>query len=238
MNPRIKPNQPQDPSPRSSAGVSPAELLAKVPRRPMSAEQQAAALQKVQRIQQQATERVKLGQQLFDAAESRLKQHQGVLKEIQDQQQRLREQVQEDVAKSLQSYDQWMGRIDESFTNAIKELNQRIDLLETRIDCSHGDMERMIGKAGALLEQTQGLLAEAFGEEAVDPELLRAVMGGGASTGETMGPEPVYHTAEPSTSQPASADDFLAEQDEAEDVFGEVLRRLRSQNDAGGHAAA
>ena len=49
-----------------------AQLLAKVPRRTMTAEEQLAALAQVQK---QAEQRVKLGQQLFQAAEQRLSGH-------------------------------------------------------------------------------------------------------------------------------------------------------------------
>lgn len=158
MNPRMKQTAVKA-SKTSGKGPTPAELLARMPRRPLTPEQQMTAIEKVQ---QQATQRVKLGQQLFEAADARLKQHQEVLKEIQDQQHVLREQVQDDVAKSLQSYDQWMGKIDESFTKAIKQVNERLDQLELRVDASRGELEVMIEKATALMGQTQGLMAEAF----------------------------------------------------------------------------
>ena len=138
-----------DPRPKQTKaqGPSPAELLAKMPRRPLSVEQQAVALEKVQ---QQATQRVKLGQQLFEAADARLKQHQKILDEINGQQKILREQVQDDVAKSLQSYDQWMGRIDESFTKSIRDMTQRLDQLEERVANSQYEMQDMLAKAAAL----------------------------------------------------------------------------------------
>lgn len=234
-------------------GPTPAELLAKMPRRPMSPEQQAAALEKVQ---QQATQRVKLGQQLFEAADAKLKQHQQILKEIQDQQQVLRDKVQEDVAKSLQSYDQWMGRIDESFTQAIKDLNGRVDLLESRFDGSRGEMEAMIGKAAALLEQTQALLSEAFGEampciddmspmqEAMPtPQVdgLDALGMDGLANTEQDAEVLEVEIVEP-TDHGKSEADLPGDTDrtsDADDVFGEVLRRLRSQADEDeGHAAA
>jgi len=247
MNPRIqKPAKP---------GPTPAELLAKMPRRPMTAEQQAAALEKVQ---QQATQRVKLGQQLFEAAEAKLKQHQKVLDEINQQQEKLREKVQEDVAKSLQSYDQWMGRIDEGFTKAIADLGGRLDVLESRVDASRDEMQAMIEKAAALLEQTQDLLAEAFGEgdEAEDNTQVQTP---------TQAPAPAMFAEDVPIDEiesiaPIADDEEVIEveivgQDDADheailpmdhddrsstddDVFGEVLRRLRSQTDDDGHAAA
>lgn len=240
MNPRI-----QKPI---KAGPTPAELLAKMPRRPMTPEQQAAALEKVQ---QQATQRVKLGQQLFEAADARLKEHQKVLDEINQQQQILREKVQEDVAKSLQTYDQWMGRIDESFTKSIRDLGMRIDVLESRFDASRDDMQAMIAKAAALLEQTQDLMAEAFGEDMAGLDQAMSV----PSHAIMSHPEPIDSMDDESLSDDDSEVleveilDGEREQDDIhtldcprsaeDDVFGEVLRRLRSQKDEdGGHAAA
>lgn len=252
------------------AGPSPAELLAKMPRRPMSTEQQAAALEKVS---QQATQRVKLGQQLFEAAEAKLKAHQKLLDEINAQQSKLREQVQEDVAKSLQSYDQWMGKIDESFTKAIRELNHRLEGLEAKIDMSKGEMEAMIEKAAALLKQTQGLVSDTFNDDDFDGKARVAqAMQQSIPTDphidlhqieasmihvdkpqideETISFEPGPEVIEvdivpaqdmghdsmppmPYDAPPALDANLPGDED---DVFGEVLRRLRQDGD--GHAAA
>lgn len=258
MDPRIKQIKRQ--------GPSPAELLAKVPRRPMSIEQQAVALEKVQ---QQATQRVKLGQQLFEAADARLKQHQQVLDEINDQQRILREQVQEDVAKSLQTYDQWMGRIDESFTKSIRDMTHRLDQLEERVGSSHNEMQDMLAKAAALLGQTQNLLAETFDDqdgmiqamqasatEAHDcdlDEFVESVQPGFDSQpdaqAETKRPRPDHDDDVIEVEIVAPIDESGMPQEpgapeqptsDGDDVFGQVLRRLRSQDEGGsdGHAAA
>lgn len=236
MDPRSKQAKPQ--------GPSPAELLAKMPRRPLSVDQQAAAIEKVQ---QQATQRVKLGQQLFEAADARLKRHQQVLDEINDQQKILREQVQEDVAKSLQSYDQWMGRIDEGFTKSIRELSQRLDQLEETVAGSQHEMQDMLAKAGALMQQTQMLLAETFDDA---DEIAKAMQ---ASANESHGCDldALAHSAQPDIDQVIEQEldaevievDIVApskgtalpdepvKQDDGSDVFGQVLRRLRSEGD-------
>lgn len=239
-----------DPSKTSPSSPSPAELLAKMPRRPLSVEQQAAALEKVQ---QQATQRVKLGQQLFEAADARLKQHQKVLDEINDQQKILREQVQDDVAKSLQSYDQWMGRIDESFTKSIRDLTQRLDQLEQRVDGSQREMQDMLTKAGALLQQTQTLLAETFG----DADEIAQAMQASADESHGYNLDTLAVSVQPGIDKTSAEDrdadvievDIVTSNDETEmpeepkppidndDVFGQVLRRLRSEG-GDGHAAA
>lgn len=243
--------KPAPQSPGTAQGPSPAELLAKMPRRPLSVEQQAVALEKVQ---QQATQRVKLGQQLFEAADARLKQHQKVLDEINDQQTILREQVQDDVAKSLQSYDQWMGRIDESFTKSIRDINQRLDQLEDSVAGSQHEMQDMLAKAAALLEQTQTLLVETFD----DADELAQAMQASASTSHSYDLDELAASVHPDLTDKSRADqdtevievdivtpideqgmpaDIAEPQTDGDDVFGQVLRRLRSEGDDD-HAAA
>lgn len=248
MDPRPKQTKPAANALGSTQGPSPAELLAKMPRRPLSVEQQAAAIEKVQ---QQATQRVKLGQQLFEAADARLKRHQKVLDEINDQQKILREQVQDDVAKSLQSYDQWMGRIDESFTKSIRDLNQRLDQLEETVAGSHDEMQDMLSKAAALMQQTQSLLAETFDDA---DEIAQAMQ---ASAGEAHGYDldELQASVQPDLNDAPADDAEIIEVDivtpvddaglpaepkphvDGDDVFGQVLRRLRSEGNDG-HAAA
>jgi len=240
-------------NPGTTQGPSPAELLAKMPRRPLSVEQQAIALEKVQ---QQATQRVKLGQQLFEAADARLKQHQKVLDEINNQQTILREQVQDDVAKSLQSYDQWMGRIDESFTKSIRDMTQRLDQLEETVSGSRHEMQDMLAKAGALLQQTQSLLADTFG----DAEEIVEAMQVSASESHDTDLDELAATAQPDLSDSSRINvdnaevievDIVTPTDESgmptevdepptvdhDDVFGQVLRRLRAEGEDGNAAA-
>jgi len=249
-------NRPNTPSPnvlRSSAaasvaGPSPAELLAKMPRKPLTPEQQLAALDKVQA---QATQRIKLGQQLFKAAEARLTQQQDVLDKIRNQQQDLREQVQQDVAKSLQTYDQWMGKIDESFTGAIRDVTARLNELEAQQHSAREEMQAMVARASALMEQTQRLLMDALGQEveeielptvseahlAVEPtELEASVMGQYAQDL----PEVQDEVADEHTG-PLKMTGEVIDLDDEDDVFGQVLKRLRdadAEQDGEEHAAA
>ncbi|MEM9416007.1 MAG: hypothetical protein AAGA29_11115 [Planctomycetota bacterium] len=216
---------PRTPGPKVvKQGPSPAKLLAAVPRRPMSPEQQLAAVNKVQ---QQADHRIKLGQQLFKAAEARLSQHHDLLEQVRAEQAGLREQVQEDVAKSLQSYDQWMGRIDEGFTKAIQRLGERIDQTERDLAESRSQMEQMLAQVGAMMEQTQRLLNDAFGEE-VEPRQETEVT---TRVGVQIAPPPP--ASEPiQTPQPPQASDSSGDGvAEESDIFGQLLDQLRAQRD-------
>ena len=247
MNSRLFPGKTAQPGHApSGGGPSPAELLAKMPRKPLTPEQQLAALDKVQ---QQATQRIKLGQQLFKAAEARLTQQQEVLEKIRNQQQDLRDQVQQDVAKSLQTSDQWMGKIDESFTTAIRDLTGRLDRIETEQQSTREEMQAMLARASALMEQTQRLLMDAFDDqvelaEVAEPEesfapneLEAAVID--HYIGPVSGPDaedteyPEDFEAESSAEIPLSLAGEVMELDEADDVFGQVLKRLRDAEDQG-----
>ncbi|MFI4861771.1 MAG: hypothetical protein ACIAXF_13955 [Phycisphaerales bacterium JB063] len=213
------------PHPRSSGrtvvkqGPSPAKLLASVPRRPMSPEQQ---LEAVNKVQQQADHRIKLGQQLFKAAEARLSQHHDLLEQVRAEQAALRERVQDDVAQSLQSYDQWMGRIDEGFTKALERLGDRIDQTERDLAESRGEMQQMLAQVSAMMEQTQRLLSEAFGEEPDLPTDPPAVTSLGVHI-DTPKPEPESRPDADVKPEHAHDDDS--------DIFGHLLDQLRSQRD-------
>ena len=217
--------QPIKPSTPPRAGATPSQLLAKIPCRPLTPEQQLAALQKVQ---QQADERVKLGRRLFEAAEARLERHQDLLGQIRKEQDKLREQMQDDVASSLQSYDQWMGRIDEDFTRAIDALGDRMDQMEREMAGSRGSMEQMLTQTGELLEQTQRLLAETPGTTAPSPTPPATTSSHDTPTAQhkaqSIPPAPMPN---PADRQP---DDGQA------DVFSQVLDQLRGISDEAGAA--
>lgn len=216
------PSTPPSPGPKRTVvkpGASPAKLLASVPRRPLTAEQQLAAVSKVQ---QQADHRIKLGQQLFKAAEARLSQHQDLLDQVRTEQQSLREQVQGDVAKSLQTYDQWMGRIDEGFTNAITQLNSRMEQAEQEIAASRDTMQQMLAQVDAMVRQTQRLLDGALGDEALPAP---------APAPTEFDSPPTASTPAPPPAAPIIVPDAPPADDASADLFGQLLDQLRVQRD-------
>lgn len=129
--------------------------LSSLSRQPLTPEQQMQALK---RVQAQAEQRVKLGMQLFKAAEARLSSQTDVLGQIKTLQTQLREQVNQDVAKSLHEYDQWVGQIDESFTTAIRKLEEKIDAVQANVANSEARIEHMLKRAEALLDQNRELV--------------------------------------------------------------------------------
>lgn len=166
-------------------------LLRDLPRKNLTPEQQLEAIRKVQA---QAEQRVKLGMQLFKAAEARMSSQQDMVDKFRAEQNALRDQVQQDVAKTLQDYDQWVGRIDESFTHAIQRLEERLDGLDKSVAESDQRVEKMLERAEGMLEQTRYLLEKAK-RTPRDASSAAAAAGTAATT--AAGPAVAQH-AEPS----------------------------------------
>ena len=125
-----------------------------LPRGPLTAEQQQEA---VRRTQAQAEHRVKLGLQLFKAAEAHTRQQHDMLAQLKGEQEKLRVELQDDVARSIHAYDQWVGRIDESFTNAIQELEKKVGVLQSQWSGTQDRVETMMKRSETLLDQARQL---------------------------------------------------------------------------------
>lgn len=235
---------------RIGAAADRSELLQAVARRSMSPDQQAEALRAAQA---RAEQRVKLGMQLFKAAESKLGQQSDLLERIKADQQKLREDVQDDVARTLQSYDQWMGQIDESFTTAVADLQSRLDHVEQSMESKLQEMRGLADRAETILR-----LVEADVE--VEPEPARDPVTGriegepipmphwpsmqAQDPGAPGAPGvPTAHAVEPPDATGAAPLPMTAphptEDDHAPraDVFRRVLGRLKQDEDPGPAAA-
>ncbi len=122
------------------------------PRGPLTTKLQLLALQ---RIQEKAAKRVKLGMQLYRAAELHTVNHQSLLDSFKTEQQQLKEELQQDVARSLQTYDQWVGKIDENLTTAIRNLEGRINQLQKQWNDSKERIDTMIHRSESLMDQSR-----------------------------------------------------------------------------------
>lgn len=149
------PSTKNDPGLSGLSGLPGMSGLTGFNRQPLTPEQQMQALK---RVQAQAEQRVKLGMQLFKAAEARLSSQTDIVQQIKTLQKQLREQVNNDVAQSLHQYDQWIGQIDESFTTAIRKLEEKVDAVQANISKSEARMRDMLDRAEALLDQSRNLL--------------------------------------------------------------------------------
>jgi len=205
-------------------------LLPGLPRRPLNADQQMEALRKVQT---QAEQRVKLGMQLFKSAESRLAAQSDMLERVRQEQKGLREQVQQDVAKSLQSYDQWMGQIDERFTTAMQLLEQKVDAMGQQWQTMRDEMAALMGRSEMLLDQSRCLVEQAQDRPhqtrpQTTPAPVQDMEPQPKSKKSTLPPIPA-HTPEPSRPRPDATEDRPTHGDD-QPIYSQILGQLREQS--------
>ncbi|MAE67497.1 MAG: hypothetical protein CMJ18_24825 [Phycisphaeraceae bacterium] len=137
---------------RTAAPRAQVTKLPGLPRTPLDPEQQILALR---RVQEAAEKRVKLGMQLYRAAESQTARQHSLYDEFKMAQQQLKKEIQEDVARSLQSYDQWVGKLDDDFNHALKNLEQRIERLQAQWDQSQKRIGEMMQRSETMLDQSR-----------------------------------------------------------------------------------
>jgi len=131
------------------------DALPTPPRGPLSPKQQSEA---IRRVTAQAQQRVQLGMQLFKAAEAYTTHQQDLLGQIKDQQDQLRDQIQKDIASTLQTYDQWMARFDQSFTRSLAKLEKKVDTLQRQWEASQLQITTLTQRTETLLDQSRVLL--------------------------------------------------------------------------------
>lgn len=199
------------------------ELLPGLPRKALSPEQQLEALR---RVQAQAEQRVQLGMQLFKAAEARVAEQRDVLAEVRAEGDALREQITGDVTKTLQQYDQWIGKIDESFTVAMRDLVDRMDKIESSVAGNEDRLRHMLARTEALILQAQKLIGGETSAAARPPATAAA------AKPPVIAPMPTPLAKKP---EPAPAPKLTAEQptniDPSKDgkIYSHLLKRLRGE---------
>lgn len=138
-----------------------------LPRKPLTPEQQ---LDAISRVQSQAEARVELGLKLFKAAENHTRSQQKMLEQIKQEQQQLREQVNEDVARSLHAYDQWVGQMDENFTRSLQNLEAKIEKLQENWMATQSRIEAMIERSAEMFAITHGMDQPVVPPQAIQQE--------------------------------------------------------------------
>src|SRR5689334_7797923 len=99
------------------------KTLPGLPRGPLAPQQRLEALR---RVQAQADQRVKLGMQLFKAAEAHTARHVTLLDQVKQEQAKLRQQVREEIAGSLSTYEERLTGIDQSVTDSVRKLEDKM----------------------------------------------------------------------------------------------------------------
>lgn len=121
-----------------------------LPDKPMSSQEQ---LEAVEHVQNQADQRLQLGLKLFKAAEAHATKQQTLVDHFRHEQERLRDDVQRQVTSSLQSYDKWVGELNQGFTSSIKNLEERLDKLQDDWSGAQKRIEEMMKRSESLLER-------------------------------------------------------------------------------------
>lgn len=117
-------------------------------------------LDALRRVQAQAEQRVNLGVQFFKAAEARTDQFREMIEKIKGEQDQLREDLRNDMVRSLRGYDQWLGEIDQDLTAAIGTLEDRVNKLQQEWAQAQEKINALVGRSEAMFEQSR-LLNEA-----------------------------------------------------------------------------
>ena len=96
------------------------------PRGPLSPQQRGSA---IKQAQDHSEQRVRLGHQLLGADEARIAQQRDLLQEIQHEHEKLRNQVNSDLATSSHAYGQKLGEVDQQITSTLHQIAQKLEHL-------------------------------------------------------------------------------------------------------------
>ncbi|MCE9590393.1 MAG: hypothetical protein K8S99_07700 [Planctomycetes bacterium] len=138
------------------------------PPRALSPQEQLDALR---RVQAQAEQRVYLGAQFFKAAEARTDQFREMIEKIKSEQDTLREELRDDMTKSLRTYDQWLGEIDQDLTTAIGTLEERVTKLQQEWAQAQQRIDSLLRRSEAMFDQTRMLNDRLAGTPQAAPAL-------------------------------------------------------------------
>ena len=122
-------------------------------------------LHALNRMQDQAEKRVKLGQQLFIAAEAQAQQYKKLVDEFRDENARLRDELHQDLGKTIHTYDKWVGQVDSRFNQTLGELEDRMSRLQADWERAQHRIEDMLKRSERLLEEGKRLIDEADADE-------------------------------------------------------------------------
>ncbi|MCC7204495.1 MAG: hypothetical protein IT441_05400 [Phycisphaeraceae bacterium] len=118
----------------------------------------ARGLSLLSRSQDQVEQRLAVSVQSVKAAEAMVSESISELDALRAEQDELRQQMREEVVQSLRSYDQWVGRVERDVTEVVHLLDERLASLESKWEKMQGQLQAMVHRAEALLDQSVVLL--------------------------------------------------------------------------------
>jgi hypothetical protein len=119
---------------------------------------EAQRLEAVRRLQDQAEHRIKIGLDLFKAAEQHTSQHRKLLKELQEERFELYEKMQQEMTQSFNQYDQWVAQLEANVAASVERLEARIDALEAAWEQSQHRLHQTIERAEAMAAESKQLM--------------------------------------------------------------------------------
>lgn len=117
-------------------------------------------LNALNRMNDQAEKRVKLGQQLFLAAEAQASEYKKLVDEFRGENNRLREELHTDLGKTIHSYDRWVGQMDSRFNQSLIDIEDRMSRLQQDWERAQDRIEAMLRRSEKLLDEGKRLLDE------------------------------------------------------------------------------
>lgn len=130
-------------------------VKAKPPQMRLTPQQQIEALR---RIQTQAEHRVKLGMQLFKAAEAHTSHQSNLLEQLKHDLDRQWVELKRDMAEQSQRSLRWLERIDDHCSTAMQKLDAKLDTVYQTCRASEKRIESLVIRAETLLAQSLALV--------------------------------------------------------------------------------
>jgi len=133
----------------TTAQTSRHTALPGMPRKPLDATKQ---LEAIRRVQSQAENRIKLGLQLFKAAEGHTSRRRDILEDIKTDQKNIRDQLQSEMVENFQRYEHRIDSFDDKVTRTIESLDKRIGQLQEEFAAAETRIQTLLQRAEQLLD--------------------------------------------------------------------------------------
>ena len=149
-------------------------VVAKAPRN-LSPQQQLEALRRAQR---QAEQRVRLGMQLFKAAEARLAAGQDVVGQVRREQDALRDEMHREREEETTNFNKRIAEVQQSTDTRLGAVERQLTKLQHEWSATQDRMGELVARCQAMLDQTRHLVGRAeqsLRESVVAPSMVEDI---------------------------------------------------------------
>lgn len=209
--------------PETATNTSSAAPLPGLPRQSLTPKQQLEALQ---RLQDRAEQRVKLGVQLFKAAEAHVAGQQAQLGTLKAEHEQLRERLEGDFKSSMESYDRWLAASEERTIARLGKIEQQMAALREDQASSHQTITQLVKRAEAMLSQAKTLMSQATAAQATAAQAPAAEPTD--SEGLKRAPVVIAETAEADTAAAQEASASPRDLNEPPVIYTKILEQIKA----------